>query len=179
MTDARTLLLNSTYEPLHVISWRRAIKLLWRGKAEVVRSYDRNIRSVTLTIQMPAVVRLLRFVRRKRSQLSFSRRNIFARDRSCCQYCARRLEASALTYDHVMPRSLGGKTDWTNIVSSCVPCNRRKGGRTPEAAGMRLLAKPKRPDWLPGLVSITISLTSAPDAWRDFLYWNVGIESGD
>src|SRR6188508_1274800 len=135
---SRTLLLNSTYEPLKVISWQRAVTLLWLGKVEVIRSYERDIRSVTFKIRMPAVVRLIRFVRRKRPQISFSRRNLFARDENTCQYCAKRFESPELTYDHVVPRSQGGKTEWTNIVTCCVDCNRRKGGRTPPQAGMHL-----------------------------------------
>jgi 5-methylcytosine-specific restriction endonuclease McrA len=175
MSD-RTLLLNSTYEPLKVISWQRAVSLLWLGKVEVIRNYERDVRSVTFKIRMPAVVRLLRFIRRKRPQISFSRRNLFARDANSCQYCGNRQDPSELTYDHVTPRSHGGKTDWQNIVTCCVDCNRKKGGRTPEQAGMRLLRTPKRPEKLPGVLTITIGLQSAPDAWRDFLYWNVQLD---
>src|SRR5262249_8969104 len=97
----RTLLLNSTYEPLKVIAWQRAVTLLWLGKVEVVRSYERDVRAVTFKIRMPAVVRLLRFIRRKRPQISFSRRNLFARDQNTCQYCGKRHESPELTYDHV------------------------------------------------------------------------------
>jgi 5-methylcytosine-specific restriction endonuclease McrA len=176
MVATRTLLLNSTYEPLKVITWQRAVTLLWLGKVEVIRTYDRDVRSVTFRIRMPAVVRLLRFIRRKRPQISFSRRNLFARDNNACQYCGGRRETSELTYDHVIPRSLGGKTDWANIVTCCIDCNRRKGGRTPEQAGMRLLRHPRRPDRLPGVLTVTINMSSAPDAWRDFLYWNVQLD---
>jgi 5-methylcytosine-specific restriction endonuclease McrA len=172
---SRTLLLNSTFEPLKVITWQRAVTLLWLGKVEVIRHYDRDVRSVTFKIRMPAVVRLLRFIRRKRPQISFSRKNLFARDENSCQYCGARREPSELTYDHVVPRSLGGKTDWANIVTCCIDCNRRKGGRTPEQAGMRLKRHPRRPEKL-GVVTITIGLTSAPDAWRDFLYWNIQLD---
>ncbi len=174
--DARTLLLNSTYEPLKVIPWQRAVTLLWLGKVEVVRTYERDIRAVTFRIRMPAVVRLLRFIRRKRPQISFSRRNLFARDQNSCQYCGRKNDASELTYDHVTPRSQGGKTDWHNIVTCCVDCNRKKGGRTPEQAGMRLIRPPKRPERLPGVLTVTIGLRDAPDSWRDFLYWNVQLD---
>lgn len=178
MTTAlsRTLLLNSTYEPLKVISWQRAVTLLWLGKVEIVRTYERDIRSVTFKIRMPAVVRLLRFVRRKQLQVSFSRKNLFARDENSCQYCGKKHELPELTYDHVLPRSQGGRTEWTNIVTCCVACNRRKGGRTPDQAGMRLMHAPKRPERLPGVVTITIGLKSAPDAWRDFLYWNIALD---
>lgn len=166
----RTLLLNSTYEPLKVISWRRAISLLWLGKVELIAHYDQHVRSVSMKIHMPSVVRLLRFVRRKQPAISFSRKNLFARDESTCQYCRRVPEPSEITYDHVVPRSQGGKTEWTNIVTCCYLCNRKKGGRTPREAGMALLAQPTQPNWVPA-VAIRISLRSIPEAWRDYLYW--------
>jgi len=175
-TASRTLLLNSTFEPLKVISWQRAVTLLWLGKVEIIRTYDRDIRAVTFRIKMPAVVRLLRFVRRKRPQISFSRRNLFARDENTCQYCGKPRDTSELTYDHVIPRWQGGKTEWTNIVTCCVDCNRKKGGRTPDHAGMRLRRAPKRPDYLPGVLTVTIGVRNAPDSWRDFLYWNVALD---
>jgi 5-methylcytosine-specific restriction endonuclease McrA len=173
---SRTLLLNSTYEPLKVIPWQRAVTLMWLGKVEVVRHYDRDVRSISFKVRMPAVVRLLRFVRRKQPQVSFSRRNLFARDEHRCQYCGKTFELPELTYDHVVPRAHGGKTDWANIVTCCVDCNRKKGGRTPEQAHMRLLRVPKRPTHLPHLLTVTISLQTAPEAWRDFLYWNVSLD---
>ncbi len=173
---ARTLLLNSTYEPLKVIPWERAITLLWLGKVEVIRSYERDVRAVTFRVRMPSVVRLLRFVRRKRSQVSFSRRNLFLRDEHTCQYCRQPRDSAELTYDHVVPRSQGGKTDWANIVTCCVECNRRKGGRTPEQAGMRLSRLPRRPERLPGEIRVTIGIKNAPDSWRDFLYWNIELD---
>ncbi len=175
---SRTLLLNSTYEPLRVISWQRAITLLWLGKAEVVRSYERELRAGTGRGRMPAVVRLLRFVRRKGPEVSFSRRNIFARDEFACQYCNRRQEPGRLTYDHVVPRSQGGKTEWTNIVTCCAECNRKKGGRTPDQAGMRLFKPARRPEHMPHFLRVTIGVKNTPESWRDFLYWNVELESG-
>src|SRR5215470_9232795 len=172
----RTLLLNSSYEPLKVISWQRAVTLFVLGKVEVIREYDGFVRSISFKIRTPAVVRLLRFIRRKRPQVSFSRRNLFLRDDGHCQYCGGKKDTSDLTYDHVVPRSQGGRTEWTNIVTCCVDCNRRKGGRTPEQAGLRLLRVPKRPEHLPVVVTITIGVNTAPEAWRDFLYWNVRLD---
>ena len=166
------LLLNATYEPLSVIPWKRALTMMFLGKVEVVRNYSRDIRSVSVTVKMPAVVRLIRFVRRKRPQVSFSRRNIFLRDAYTCQYCKARREQTELTYDHVVPRSQGGKTDWSNIVTCCVSCNRQKGGRTPEQAGMTLARHPRRPDTL-GTITFTITVRNAPDSWTDFLSWHV------
>jgi len=171
-----TLLLNATYEPLRIISWKKAIILVTLGKVEVIEEYDREIRSVSFTIKLPSVIRLLRYVRRKKSEVRFSRQNIYARDNYRCQYCGRKLSPDELTYDHVIPRSRGGRTEWTNIVTCCIECNKRKGGRTPEEAGMKLLRPPRKPEWLP-LIRITISLKNAPRSWFDYLYWNIELEA--
>jgi 5-methylcytosine-specific restriction endonuclease McrA len=169
-TATRTLLLSQGFEPIKVISWQRAITLLFLGKVEVIEEYDNDIRSVSLVIKIPAVVRLLRAFRRHAKPVKFSRVNIYARDHYRCQYCGRRASISELTYDHVTPRSQGGRTEWTNIVTACYECNRKKGGRTPREAGLQLLAQPVQPNWVPA-VTIRISMRSIPDAWRDYLYW--------
>ena len=96
-----------------------------------------------------------------------------------CVSCGKKAAISDLTYDHVVPRSQGGLTEWTNIVTCCYLCNRKKGGRTPQEAGMRLLVHPTQPNWVPA-VAIRISLRSVPDAWRDYLYWTGELDtSGD
>mgnify|MGYP001594133532 CR=1 FL=1 len=169
-TDTRTLVLNQAYEPVKVVSWQRALTLLTLGKVEVLEEYDWTVRSVTLVIKVPAVVRLLRALRRRRLPVRFSRVNIYARDRYRCQYCGGARPIAELTYDHVIPRRAGGRTEWTNIVTACQDCNLHKGARTPEQAGMHLLVAPVRPQWIPA-VTITISVRSVPDAWRDYLYW--------
>jgi 5-methylcytosine-specific restriction endonuclease McrA len=169
-TGCRTLLLSQSYEPIKVITWQRAITLLFLGKVEVIEEYGDDLRSVSLVIKIPAVVRLLRAFRRHHKPVKFSRVNIYARDSYTCQYCAAKLSVSELTYDHVVPRSQGGLTEWTNIVTCCPDCNRRKGGRTPAQASMRLLAEPQQPRWVPA-VTIRVSLRSVPEAWRDYLYW--------
>lgn len=168
----RVLLLNITYEPLKIINWRKAVTLLSLGKVEVLEEYGREIHSVSFQIKLPAVVRLLRLVRRPPKPVKFSRQNIYARDKYACQYCGETFTPEELTYDHVIPRSRGGKTEWGNIVSCCVECNRRKGGRTPQEAGMRLVQKPCRPKWLP-VLKITIGIHEVPTSWRDYLYWNM------
>jgi 5-methylcytosine-specific restriction endonuclease McrA len=169
-TDTRTLVLNQAYEPIKVVSWQRALTLLTLGKVEVLEEYDWTVRSVTVVIKVPAVVRLLRVFRRRRQPVKFSRVNIYARDRYRCQYCGDRKPIAELTYDHVVPRRDGGRTEWTNIVTACQDCNLAKGARTPEQAGMHLRTPPVRPQWVP-VVVITVSLRSIPDAWRDYLYW--------
>jgi 5-methylcytosine-specific restriction endonuclease McrA len=170
------LLLNATYEPLRVITWKRAICLLTLGKVEVIEETDREIRSVSFVIRLPSVVRLLRLIRPRRRPIKFSRQNIYLRDNFRCQYCRARVSSQDLNLDHVIPRALGGKTTWENIVTCCIPCNVQKGGHTPEAVGLRLVQRPVKPDRLPG-VAITINMQNAPDSWRDYLYWNVELET--
>jgi 5-methylcytosine-specific restriction endonuclease McrA len=171
----KTLLLNITYEPLRVISWQKAITLLTLGKVEVVEEYDQEIRSVTFSIKLPAVVRLLRLVKWREGPVKFSRRNIYERDRGECQYCGKDLARHEITYDHVIPKSQGGDTTWENVVTCCLKCNGKKGGRTPKQAGMKLRMRPKRPHWNMS-VRLTIGLKQAPKSWRDYLYWNVELE---
>ncbi|MCC6746908.1 MAG: HNH endonuclease [Deltaproteobacteria bacterium] len=166
----RTLLLSQVYEPITVISWRRAISLLTLGKVEVVETYDQNIRSVSLVLKLPSVVRLVHSFRRHKHPVRFSRQNVLARDRWRCQYCGQKRTSAELTYDHVIPRAKGGKTCWENIVTACVECNARKADRTPEQARMRLLQEPARPSWVP-IFTLQISRQSVPDAWRDYCYW--------
>ena len=134
------LLLNITYEPLRIINWKKAITLLCLGKVEVIEEYTREIHSVTFTLKLPSVVRLLRMVKRPKTPVKFSRQNIYARDRYRCQYCGNQYPTEELTYDHVMPKSRGGTTEWENIVTCCIDCNRKKGGRNPSEASMQLRA---------------------------------------
>jgi 5-methylcytosine-specific restriction endonuclease McrA len=174
----QTLLLNATYEPLKVVNWQKAITLWCQGKVEIIASHDREIRAVSFSLRLPSVIRLLRYVRIKKrfDYVPFSRANIYARDGYTCQYCAHQLPTQELTFDHVVPVSQGGRKDWENIVTCCVSCNRRKGGRTPEEARMRLVKPPRRPDSAPA-IRITIGLRHAPDSWRDYLYWNLELDA--
>ena len=137
----QTLLLNASYEPLKVVHWQKAITLWCQGKVEIIASHDREIRAVSFSVKLPSVIRLLRYVRIKKrfDYVPFSRANIYARDGYTCQYCAEHIPTQELTFDHVVPVSQGGRKDWENIVTCCVSCNRRKGGRTPEEARMRLV----------------------------------------
>ena len=173
----QTLLLNATYEPLKVVNWQKAITLLCQGKVEVISVYDREIRAVSFSIKLPSVIRLLRYIKIKRrfDYVPFSRANIYARDNHTCQYCGDSLPTSELTFDHVVPVAHGGRKDWENIVTCCISCNRRKGGRTPDQAGMRLIRHPKRPDKAPA-IRITFGLRNAPESWRDYVYWNVKLD---
>jgi 5-methylcytosine-specific restriction endonuclease McrA len=173
----QTLLLNATYEPLRVVHWQKAITLWAQGKVEILAEYDREIRSVTFSLRLPSVIRLLRRIRMRRrvEYVPFSRANIYARDQHSCQYCGEAFSMAELTFDHVVPVAQGGRKDWENIVTCCISCNRQKGGRTPDQAGMRLIRAPRRPDKAPAL-RITLGLRHAPDSWRDYLYWNVELD---
>ena len=141
----QVLLLNITYEPLKIINWKRAITLLLLDKVEVVEEYTRDIHSVSFTIKLPSVVRLLRLVKKPKTPVKFSRQNIYARDKYSCQYCGGRFSSEDLTYDHIIPKSRGGKTNFENCVTACKACNLRKGGRTPSEAKMYLQVKAYQP----------------------------------
>jgi 5-methylcytosine-specific restriction endonuclease McrA len=168
---SHVLVLNRVYLAVHVVGVRRAFSLLCRELAEVIHAEDGRmanydfqawremselrvdckqphedwIRSVNFEIQVPRVIRLLFYERLPNRSLRLNRHTIFARDEHCCQYCGRRLPASQLSLDHVLPRSRGGDTSWENVVCACLTCNIRKGGRTPQEAHMRLSRKPVRP----------------------------------
>lgn len=164
----QTLVLSQSFEPVKIVSWQRAITLLFLGKVEVVEEYDRGI-GCTAVIKVPSVVRLLHAFRRVKKPVKFSRVNIYGRDKFRCQYCGISLKISEGTYDHVLPRAQGGRTNWENIVTACGDCNAHKGNRTPEAAGMKLLSKPVRPEWVP--VMMVQFGSTPPEAWRDYIYW--------
>lgn len=145
----RTLVLDSTYFPVRIVSWQKAMILLFTGRAEIVTVYDdRRIRGVTNSFTLPKILRL--YSRHKSDKkVRFSRHNVFWRDNFLCQYCETKHAASSLTIDHVLPQSRGGKTTWDNVVSSCSPCNTKKGNKLPHEANMKLLKKPVQPGWSP------------------------------
>lgn len=170
--SAMTLLLDHAYVPLQVVTWQRAITLLWTDKVEVLEEHDEEIHSISFSMKIPSVLRMLVPVRmRRKAPVKFTRLNIFTRDQFKCQYCGEQFESEDLTFDHVVPVSQGGKKSWENIVSACVECNSKKEGRTPQQAGMKLLKKPKQPVWAQ-VVTVTIGLRKMPETWRDYLYWN-------
>ena len=161
---AHALVLNATYEPLSVVSARRAVVLLVNRKAELVHAGDETWSSERMDIPVPTVIRLRRYVRVPfRRRIPLNRKAVFARDRHRCQYCA----ASAENLDHVVPRSRGGDHTWENVVAACRRCNTRKGDRTPDEAGMPLLTAPTAPrrnGW------ILVGTGTAPDpSWDAYL----------
>ena len=163
------LLLNATYEPLKVISWQKAITLVFLGKAELIEAQDERVRTSSSSYELPSVLRLVTRVRVPRKPVQFSRANIYRRDKYQCQYCGDKFSPSVLTFDHVIPRSRGGDTSWGNIVACCQPCNRVKGNKTPDEANMPLLRKPKEPRWWPFALGAGLS-DSPPDTWRPYLW---------
>ena len=137
------LILNVNYEPLHVCNTKRALALIISGKAEIVLNGRGTIRSAAAEFDMPSVIKLAYMVRRPRIGISLNKREILRRDEYTCQYCG--YQSHVLTIDHVVPRRLGGQHTWTNVVAACPPCNRRKGGKTPENANMMLRSQPQEP----------------------------------
>jgi 5-methylcytosine-specific restriction endonuclease McrA len=175
----QTLVLNASYEPLKVVDWQRAMTLWAQGKVEIIAEYDKEVRSVTFSFKLPSVVRLLRFVRSRMGRhVPFTRWNIYQRDNYQCQYCGSQFKSEDLTFDHVVPAAQGGTRTWTNIVSACYPCNRKKGARTPAEAGMKLRRQPVKPDPSP-VFRVTFGIRRTPESWRDWLYWNVEMEQND
>lgn len=163
--NQRTLVLNRGWVPVHVTTVRRALTMMYQRAAAAVRTdtyetfdfsswiaarrdgADRVVRTVRYCIPAPDVILLLNYDRMPRYNVPFSRKNLCRRDQYSCQYCGRRQSGESLTVDHVVPRARGGNTSWINCVLACASCNRKKGDRTPDEAGMRLLASPAHPDW--------------------------------
>ena len=166
LTRGRVLVLNASYEPLNVCTVRRALVLILKEKAEVLERGDDVLRSETMRIDRPEVIRLISFVRVPRDihRRRITRKAVLARDGWTCQYCGS--DKHGLTVDHVIPRSRGGESVWENIVASCAPCNRRKGNRLPQEIRMH----PKRRPRPPGpTVFIRIAAPRTPTAWEPYL----------
>jgi 5-methylcytosine-specific restriction endonuclease McrA len=194
MLNSSVLVLNRAFFPVHVTTARRGLCLLYAGLAQAINAQyemfdypswsalsvgegDEAVGLVGRAMKVPRVLVLVAYDRVPRRTVRFSRRNVFIRDGGTCQYCGRAFPTSELNLDHVIPRSRGGKTAWDNIVCSCVPCNKRKGGNPPEQAGMRLVSNPAPPRWSP---RYAFSLRGPIHReWVpflnvvDFTYWNL------
>jgi len=144
MLNQSVLLLNQNYEPLSVCNVKKAVILLYLGKAEMIETNHGLIRSVSHTMPIPSVIRLIHYIRAPRKRIVLNRKNLLIRDNYTCQYCGRR--TYPLTIDHVIPKQFGGKDTWENLVVACLACNNKKANRTPEQAGMRLIKKPQKPN---------------------------------
>jgi len=162
-----TLVLNASYEPINIVSARRAITLVLKGAAHVEKASPYSIRTAKLSFRVPSVVRLLVYRRVPRPNRAVSRRSIMLRDRHSCQYCGRSLESKKLTLDHVVPRSRGGGSTWENLVACCHPCNNRKADRTPIEAGMVLANKPAQ---IGIHAKYRLMVGSAEPAWDPYLF---------
>jgi 5-methylcytosine-specific restriction endonuclease McrA len=197
------LVLNKNYMAVHIIAAKRAFSMLFREIAEVVsvddgiysnydfeswreisqlkKDFEPNghdwVRTVDFHIAVPKIIRLLTYDRLPLNEVKFNRRNIFSRDKNHCQYCGGKFPSRELTLDHIIPKSLGGKANWNNIVCCCVDCNCKKGGRTPKQANMKLIRKPVKPKKNP---VIDVHLTRKRyRSWKQFLdnaYWSVELK---
>ncbi len=162
-----------SYYPLSLWPWQTAIKAVFLDRVDIVESYDREVHSPSLDMKIPSVIALRQYV--KHSEFpAFTRFNLFLRDQFTCQYCG---SGDHLTFDHVIPRRLGGKTSWENIATACAPCNMKKGGRTPKQAQMRLRMAPIRPtSWQLQQKGKSFPPNHLHETWRDWLYWDIELE---
>lgn len=197
MLSSNVLVLNRSFVPIHVTNLRHALCLMYRDIAKAVDSQftlfdfeswsalsvavnDEKVGLVDRPMRIPRVILLHFYDKIPRRILRFSRMNVYLRDRTTCQYCGKSFAKSDLNLDHVVPVSQGGKTIWENVVCSCIPCNIKKGGRTPEHARMHLLKKPMRPDWTLFFKLKTKNVLY--EEWKpylnmvDFSYWNVELK---
>jgi 5-methylcytosine-specific restriction endonuclease McrA len=201
--DCNVLVLNKHYMALRIVGARRAFSLLTRELAEVVcleqgryenynfeswcevsqfrREFEPDghdwVSTVNFYIAVPRIIRLLFYDHLPRGQVKFNRRNIYARDSNKCQYCGKTFSTSELSIDHIIPRALGGTSTWENVVCACTKCNIKKGGRTPQQANMKLIAKPVKPNRNP---SLHIHLNhNRYHSWKQFIdnaYWSVELK---
>jgi 5-methylcytosine-specific restriction endonuclease McrA len=178
--DAQVLVLNSDYCPLNVTDIARAVRLLFVGKAETVhprtdaQGNGIELRAETWSIPIPSIIRLLYHIKKARKRVALTKKHLLLRDDYICGYCGREGDRRTMTVDHVIPRSLGGKSTWENLVAACEPCNGRKRDRTPEQAGMPLRKKPKEPAYIPFIV---VKKHTADDEWIKYLtMWSISIE---
>ena len=165
IVNRNVLMLNQNYEPLTICSARRAFILLFQGKAEMIETADGlKIRTVDKAYALPSVVRLWQYRKVPYKRIVLTRKNIHIRDSHTCQYCG--TTKGPMTVDHIIPRRLGGTDTWENMVCACAKCNNKKGDRTPEKAGLKLLKTPRRPTFITFIQRhVTIS-----QRWRPYLF---------
>jgi 5-methylcytosine-specific restriction endonuclease McrA len=194
-----TLVLNRNYYAIHILDWQRAISLLYQGHAEAVddnlQTYNYDdwrslsadmkdhpggyVHTSSYRIAVPDVIKLTRYDRLPRAEVKFTRRNIYEHYNYKCCYCGKKFSTKELNLDHVIPSSKGGKTDWTNIVTACIPCNSRKADYMPEEVGMKLLVQPSRPRWKGHKLLMKVSVRVKP-SWQkliDAKYWDSELKS--
>lgn len=173
------LVLNADYRPLSYFplslwSWQNTLKAVFLERVNIVSEYDRVVRSPSIEIRLPSVIALKNYIRPAKHP-AFTRFNLFLRDRFICQYCA---DNSELTFDHLVPRSRGGRTTWSNVTTACAPCNLRKGGRTLEESHMRPAQMPYRPTTFELMDNGRLFPPNfLHESWRDHLYWDAELEA--
>lgn len=161
------LVLNQNYEPISICSAKKAVILIFLNKANMVENYDASIHSISLEIPYPSVIRLNRYVNKPFQKVSLNRRNIIKRDNHSCQYCGKNHQP--MTIDHIIPKSLGGNESWENLVCACMRCNNKKGSRTPEQAGMKLVKIPRKPSHLFYMQHLA---GFGHTSWNEYLFLN-------
>jgi 5-methylcytosine-specific restriction endonuclease McrA len=204
--ESSVLVLNKFFAAVHVVNAKKAFAMLFKESAEVVsvddgqyNSYDftswvdvsafkaeyglsdedqyESIKTVSLEIRVPKIIRLVVYDKLPKASIKFNRKNIFARDKNKCQYCGKKVPTSELSLDHVIPRTQGGTSNWKNIVCACTNCNKLKGGRRPEEAGMKLICRPVKPRHCP-IIQLKLG-SNKYNSWKQFLnnaYWSVPLE---
>lgn len=167
LDNCRTLLLNSSGQPLAIVSWKRALELGFQDKVTVLETYEGLVaRSPSRSFPIPAVMVLKQYLRFRPFRVTYGKKNVFLRDGYTCQYCGCQPGTNNLTLDHVVPSSRGGKSCWTNVATACEPCNHRKANRTPKEAQMTLRSAPMRPT--PGVAPVT-GMRTPPVEWGHYL----------
>ena len=166
-----------SYYPLSLCSWQDAIKAVFLERVSVIESYNEEVHSPNLTLKLPSVIALKDYVTPQRKP-AFTRFNVFLRDNFTCQYCTGRFPASELTFDHLVPKCLNGKTTWENVVSACTSCNLKKGRKLIQNTDMKLFKKPLRPSSM----QLQNNGRNFPpnflhETWRDYLYWDTELEN--
>jgi 5-methylcytosine-specific restriction endonuclease McrA len=175
--DCPALVLNAdfrplSYFPLSLWSWQDAVKSVFLDRVNIISEYDRVVRSPGFSMNLPSVIALKTYIPLNRRP-AFTRFNVFLRDRFVCQYCSAALPAAELTFDHVVPRSRGGRTTWDNVVTACTGCNLRKGNKMPRDCGLHPRRKPAEPsNYRLQENGRAFPPNFLHDSWRDFLYWD-------
>lgn len=166
-----------SYFPLSVWGWQEAVKAVFLDRVSVLSEYEVEVRSPTMAMRLPSVIALKDYIPAARRP-AFTRFNVFLRDGFTCQYCGAQKPTPDLTFDHVIPRSRGGRTTWQNVVAACGPCNLRKGNRLPRECGMWPRSEPRQPtSWELQEKGRAFPPNYLHESWRDYLYWDSELES--
>lgn len=165
MLNSHVLVLNQSFEPMTITSAKKAIILIYLGKAEIIEKNNAVVRSINTSLPLPSIVRLTRYINVPRKRIILSRKNIIKRDNHQCQYCGSR--SGPVTIDHIIPRDRGGEDTWENLVCACVTCNNRKSNRTPEEARLKLIRRPQKPNYIFFMRYVVSRIDSR---WEPYLY---------